>query len=103
MAGSDFTLTLPLAVPKPVVVTFDGGDLSSDGGFAALAAADHELQVCARLAAAIQDRRDPRRVDHSMLELIRERVCLISGAGPRRKRQGAGPGPRRTGIAGRCA
>lgn len=79
---SDATLPLPLPVGKPVAVDFAGGDLSSDAGFAALALADQQLRLTARLAAAIQDRRNPRKVAHSLLTLVRERVYLIAGGYP---------------------
>lgn len=75
---SEAVLTLPLPAPKPVQVDFDGGDLSSDAGLAALALADHQLQLTERLAAAIEDPRDPAKVEHSLLVLLRERIYLIA-------------------------
>jgi hypothetical protein len=75
---SDSALTLPLPAAKPVVVDFDGGDLSSDAGFAALALADQRLQLTERLAAVIDDPREAAKVEHSMAELLRERIYLIA-------------------------
>jgi hypothetical protein len=43
-----------------------------------LAAADRRLRLCERVAAAIEDRRDPSKVDHPTQDLIRERVFLIA-------------------------
>lgn len=57
---------------------FDGGDLSSDAGLLPLALADQQLQLTQRLAAAIQDPREPAKVQHSLLTLCRERIYLIA-------------------------
>ena len=78
MSGSQATLPLPWPGPKPVVLDFDGGDLSSDAGFLALAGADRQLRLTERLAAAIQDPRQPGKVEHSLLSLLRERIYLIA-------------------------
>jgi hypothetical protein len=63
---------------KPVVVDFDGGDLSSDAGFLALALADQRLQLTERLARAIHDPRDPTKVEHPLRALLQERIYLIA-------------------------
>jgi len=75
---SEQTLTLPLPTGKPVVLGFDGGDLSSDAGFTALALADQGLRLTERLAAAVEDPRDPAKIEHPLVTLIRERVYLIA-------------------------
>jgi hypothetical protein len=71
-------IALPLLVGKEVLVDFAGGDLSSDAGLLPLALVDQKLRLTERLAQAIEERRDPCRVRHSLLELIRERVYLIA-------------------------
>jgi len=76
--GSDPPLTFPLPGVKPVVADFDGGDLSSDAGFLPLALADQQLQLTTRLAGAIADRRDPRKVAFPLALLLQERVYLIA-------------------------
>src|ERR1700730_10349455 len=74
-------LAMPMKVPllprKPVEVDFDGGDLSSDAGLIPLALADQQCQLTQRLADAVADPRDPRRIDHSLHDMTRERVYLI--------------------------
>ena len=49
---------------KPVVVKFDGGLLSSDGGVLALREVEQRLRLADRLAACIVDPRDPDQVTH---------------------------------------
>ena len=56
----------------PLAVDFQGGRLTSDGGWAWVAEADAALGVTAALAAAVPDRR--RRGRHTLEELVRQRV-----------------------------
>jgi Transposase DDE domain group 1 len=66
---------LPAVAGKPIHVGFDGGRLTSDGGILLLAAIEQRLQIAERLAACLEDRRDPDRVVHQFAEMIRYRVC----------------------------
>ena len=78
---TDDTL-LPFALPavcrKKLTVDFDGGNQSSDGGLLLLRQAERKLGVCARLAAAMPDRRDASRVEHEMFEMVTARVSAIA-------------------------
>ena len=58
---------LPSVRRKKLTVDFDGGNQSSDGGLLLLREAERRLGVCARLAAAMPDRRDASRIEHEML------------------------------------
>jgi Transposase DDE domain group 1 len=73
---------LPLELPnlsrKPVALDFAGGDLSSDAGLIPLALADQQMQLTHQMAQALHDPRDPRRIDHSLHDLLRERIYLIA-------------------------
>jgi len=62
---------------KEVVVRFDGGRLSSDGGLLWLQALDEEMGVCALLAGCIREWRDRRRVRQSIEAMVRQRVLAI--------------------------
>ena len=62
----------------PVDVTFDGPQLSSDGGLLLLRQVDDQLGLAARVAAVLRDDRDPDRVVHSRLEQVRQRVFQIA-------------------------
>jgi hypothetical protein len=63
---------------KPVALDFGGGDLSSDAGLIPLALADQRMQLTQQMAEALHDPRDPRRIDHSLQDLLRERIYLIA-------------------------
>ncbi len=73
---------LPFSFPtigrKKVTAAFDGGRISSDGGVILLAAAERRLQLAERLAAVIQDPRDPARVKHAMADILRARIFAIA-------------------------
>ena len=71
---NDPMLPLPGLSPaggKPVVVKFDGGLLSSDGGVLALREVEQRLRLADRLAACIVDPRAPDQVTHSLADIIR--------------------------------
>jgi len=72
---------LPAVAGKPVHVGFDGGRLTSDGGILLLAAVEQRLKIAERLAACIEDPRDPNRV-HQFAEMIRYRALLIAAGYP---------------------
>ena len=64
----DPTLPLPGLSPiegKEIVARFDGGRLSSDGGLLVLREIEQRLKVADRLAACIDDPRDPGSTVHS--------------------------------------
>ncbi|MEO5756028.1 MAG: IS1380 family transposase [Mesorhizobium sp.] len=78
---TDDTL-LPFSFPavgrKKITAAFDGGRITSDGGVMLLAAAERRLHLADRLAAAIQDPRDPARVTHAMADILRARIFAIA-------------------------
>jgi hypothetical protein len=53
---------------------FDGGHISSDGGALLLREVDARLQITSRLATCFSDHRVQEFVEHSVLELVRQRV-----------------------------
>ena len=63
---------------KSVVVKFDGGLLSSDGGVLALREVEQRLRVADRLAACMVDPRAPDQITHSLADVIRFRLLMIS-------------------------
>ncbi len=68
---------LPAVARKKLTVDFDGGNQSSDAGLLVLRGAEQKTGVCARIAAAWPDRRDPTRIRHRMTEIISARVFGI--------------------------
>jgi hypothetical protein len=68
---------LPAVARKKLTVDFDGGNQSSDAGLLLLRAAEGKVGVCARMAAALPDRRDPARIRHRLAEIVEARVFGI--------------------------
>ena len=77
----DLTLPLPGLSPvagKELVARFDGGRLSSDGGLLVLREIEQRLKVADRLAACIEDPRDPGSTMHTLADIIRFRLLMIA-------------------------
>jgi hypothetical protein len=62
---------------RKVHLDFNGGHVSSDGGALLLRAVDDRLKLTERFAACFTDYRQPRLVEHSVLELVRQRTYGI--------------------------
>lgn len=62
---------------RKVRFDFCGGQISSDAGLLTLRAFDERHHLTADLAEPLQDTRDPERVDHSLLEMLRQRLYAI--------------------------
>jgi hypothetical protein len=69
---------LPSVGRKKVSAAFDGGRITSDGGVALLALADRRIGIVDRIAALIDDPRDPALVTHSVASILRARVLAIA-------------------------
>ncbi len=63
---------------RQVVADFSGGILSSDGGLLLLRQVDRGLGVSAALAGCFRDERDPRWVDHSVQQLLAQRLYALA-------------------------
>jgi len=63
---------------KPAVVRTDGGALTSDAGALLLRAVDDQLGLTQRLAGCLADRREPAKVRHDVLSLLRQRIYQIA-------------------------
>jgi len=71
-------LLFPEIFRKPVVAQFDQRDGSSDGGALLLKAADGRLGLLDELTACLQNQRQAGKVDHSLRELVAQRVFSIA-------------------------
>src|SRR3954468_4772690 len=80
--AAEFLPGLPAVKGKPVHVAFDGGRLTSDAGILLLSAIEQRLGIAERLAACLEDPRDPERVRHGLAEMIRYRALLIAAGYP---------------------
>src|SRR5437899_3178442 len=63
---------------QPIVARFDQAHASSDGGALLLKAIDDRLEVTERLARSLRDSRQPGKIDHELIELVRQRVYGIA-------------------------
>jgi Transposase DDE domain group 1 len=57
-----------------VVVKFDVPDASADGGAVLLKAVDGQLGVTDAVASSLRDRRQPGKVQHEVIDLVRQRI-----------------------------
>src|SRR6267154_1212427 len=71
-------LLFPGIFRKPVVARFDQREGSSDGGALLLKAADRHYGLVAGLASCLRDERQAGKVDHSLCELVAQRVFSIA-------------------------
>src|SRR5664280_181945 len=78
----DFTTTQCLLFPeictKPAVLQFDQRQSSSDGGAILLKVADRRYGLIGGLAGCLRDQRQAGKVDHSLKELLAQRVFSIA-------------------------
>ena len=63
---------------RKVLAAFDGGHISSDGGALLLREADARLGMTESLASCFTDYRAPDLIEHSVVELVRQRVFGIA-------------------------
>jgi hypothetical protein len=71
-------LLFPGIFRKPVVARFDQREGSSDGGALLLKASDRHYDLVAGLASCLRDERQAGKVDHSLRELVGQRVFSIA-------------------------
>lgn len=63
---------------REVIGRFDGGTISSDAGGLLLREVENQYGILKRLAGCFRDYRDPERIEHSVEELIKQRVYAIA-------------------------
>lgn len=65
---------------RQVIADFSGGQITSDGGLVLIAQFDRYYRITERFARCFEDHRDPKRVQHSLNDLIAQRVYgLVQG------------------------
>ena len=72
------TVLFPEIFSKLVVARLDQEDSSSDGGAVLLQAADQRLGLSEALAECLRDPRQPGKLTHTQLELLRQRIYGIA-------------------------
>lgn len=71
-------LCFPSISHRKVQVDFKGGDVSSDGGVLLLRQMDRRLKLTQSLAARLPDAREAVACEHTMLDLLRQRIYGIA-------------------------
>jgi len=64
---------------RDLVVRFSDLELSSDAGILLARQAEHQLQVCQGVAECIEEWRDPSKIQHSLHQLVSQRVYQLIG------------------------
>jgi len=62
---------------RVIEADFDGGDLSSDGGLMLLRRVDERIGLSCAAAGALGDARDPARIEHSLRDLLAQRLYAL--------------------------
>ncbi len=76
-----FSASAPVLSPvngKPVLLNFDGAEMSSDAGLALLREVERRHDMAGLLSSCLTDLRDPRKVRHSLEDIIRFRIMMIA-------------------------
>jgi DDE family transposase len=63
---------------RTVVASFDGGTLTSDGGILLLGEVDRRRGILDKFAACFKDSRNPALVEHSVEDLVRQRILALA-------------------------
>lgn len=63
---------------KPILLGFDGADMSSDAGLMVLREIECKAGLALRLADCLSDRRDPAKVQHGLDDIIRFWIMMIA-------------------------
>jgi hypothetical protein len=63
---------------REVVARFDGGHVVSDGGALLLGEVERQTGILHRFAACFTDQRDPLRIEHTVEQLIRQRIYALA-------------------------
>jgi hypothetical protein len=71
-------LDFPMLGTRQVLADFDGGSISSDGGALLLQKTEQISGVIRQFAACFTDHRDPRLIEHSVEQLLAQRVYALA-------------------------
>jgi hypothetical protein len=63
---------------RQIAINFAGGDISSDGGALLLKEADTRLGITKQLEKFFPDNRDPNKITHSLISMLRQRIYGIA-------------------------
>ena len=64
--------------PRRIQAAVDGGRVTSDGGVLLLREVALRTRILDRFASCFSDRRDPERIEHTVTELVSQRILAIA-------------------------
>jgi len=64
----------PAEISRQIVARFDGGTITSDAGWLLLQQVERQTGVLRQFAACFTDRRNSHLIEHTMTELISQRI-----------------------------
>jgi hypothetical protein len=71
-------LDFPMLGRREVLADFDGGDITSDGGALLLRKTEQRTGILRQFAACFTDHRDPDLIEHTVAELVAQRVYALA-------------------------
>ena len=71
-------IAMPPCLGRKAGVDYAGGDISSNGGVGLLQLAERRLGLLSGLARLMEDGRQPGKVRHDLLKMLRQRVFAIA-------------------------
>src|SRR4029450_13173897 len=71
-------LDFPVLGSRRVLASFDGGDISSDGGSLLLRKTEALTGIIGQFAACFTDHRNPELIEHSLEHLVAQRVYALA-------------------------
>ena len=63
---------------KPILLNFDGAEMSSDAGLTLLRQVERRADLAGLVAKRLTDLRDPSKTHHSLEDIIRFRIMMIA-------------------------
>ena len=71
-------LEIPAPKGRKIEINFGGGSVTSDGGILLLSQIDKKLGLTKNISQHLTDKRDPSKIHHSLLHMVRQRVYGIA-------------------------
>ena len=71
-------LDFPILGSRQVVASFDGGDISSDGGSLLLRKTEGLTGIIRQFARCFTDHRNPQLIEHSLEHLVAQRIYALA-------------------------
>lgn len=76
--SSSTTPALSPSNGKPILLNFDGAEMSSDAGLTLLREVERRADLAGLVASCLTDLREPGKVQHSLKDIIRFRIMMIA-------------------------